>query len=280
MGERITTVERNGLRFGIRDDGPIHGDPIVLLHGFPQDSRVWEAVAPHLHAAGYRTFAPDQRGYSPDARPPRRRDYGLDLLVDDVAALIESVPGGRAHVVGHDWGAAVAWVLAAHRPDLVRTVTAVSVPHPTAFMRSFFTSGQLLRSWYMLAFQLPWIPETLLSREKVARLLLHGTGQPSAATDRDVARLKDRAAVRAGINWYRAVPLSNPKSPFGKITVPALMVWSDDDAAIGSAGVDATARYVSGPYRRETLVGTSHWIPDEEPEKLARSILEHVAVHG
>ena len=147
-------------------------------------------------------------------------------------------------------------------------------------MRSFFTSGQLLRSWYMLAFQLPWIPETLLSREKVARLLLHGTGQPSAATDRDVARLKDRAAVRAGINWYRAVPLSNPKSSFGKITVPALMVWSDDDAAIGSAGVDATARYVSGPYRRETLVGTSHWIPDEEPEKLARSILEHVAAHG
>ncbi|WP_277370821.1 alpha/beta fold hydrolase [Rhodococcus rhodochrous] len=280
MGERITTVERDGLRFDIRDDGPIDGEPIVLLHGFPQDSRSWEAVAPHLHAAGYRTFAPDQRGYSPGARPPRRRDYSLDLLVDDVAALIESVPGGRAHVVGHDWGSAVAWVLAEQRPDLVRTMTAVSVPHPAAFMRSFVTSGQLLRSWYMLVFQLPWIPETLLSREKVARQLLHGTGQPSAATDRDVARLKDRAAVRAGINWYRAVPLSNPKSSFGKITVPALMVWSDKDTAIGSAGVDATARYVSGPYRRETLVGTSHWIPDEEPEKLARLVLEHIAAHG
>ncbi len=108
MGERITTIERDGLRFDIRDEGPIDGEPIVLLHGFPQDSRSWDAVAPRLHAAGYRTFAPDQRGYSPGARPPRRRDYSLDLLVGDVAALIESVPGGRAHVVGHDWGAAVA----------------------------------------------------------------------------------------------------------------------------------------------------------------------------
>ncbi|SUE16367.1 epoxide hydrolase [Rhodococcus gordoniae] len=280
MEERITTVERDGLRFDIRDDGPLDGEPIVLLHGFPQDSRSWDAVAPHLHAAGYRTFAPDQRGYSPGARPPRRRDYLLELLVDDVVALVEAVPGGRAHVVGHDWGAAVAWVLAAHRPELVRTVTAVSVPHPAAFLRSFVTGPQLLRSWYMLVFQLPWIPEILLGKETVARRMLSGTGQPSAATDRDVARLKDRAAVRAGVNWYRAVPLSNPKWSFAKVTVPTLMVWSDKDSAIGPGGVEATARYVTGPYRRETLVGTSHWIPDEEPEKLARLVLEHVAAHG
>ncbi|MGU3585525.1 alpha/beta fold hydrolase [Rhodococcus sp. C26F] len=280
MGERITTVERDGLRFDIRDDGPIDGEPIVLLHGFPQDSRSWEAVAPHLHAAGYRTFAPDQRGYSPGARPRRRRDYRLRHLVDDAVALIDVVPGKNVHVVGHDWGAVVAWGLATRRAELVRTVTAVSVPHPAAFLRAFGTSLQLLRSWYMLAFQVPWIPEILLSNEAIGRSVLRRTGQPAEAAERDSARMADPDAVRGGVNWYRAVPFVDPRATLEPVRVPTLMVWSDGDVAIAPAGVDATARYVSGPYRRETLVGTSHWIPDEEPEKLARLVLEHIAAHG
>lgn len=280
MGDRITTVERDGLRLDVRDEGPLDGEPIVLLHGFPQDSRSWNEVAPHLHAAGYRTLALDQRGYSPGARPARRRDYRIDLLVDDVVALVDSVPGGRAHVVGHDWGALVAWALAAHRPDLVHSMTAVSVPHPAAFLRSFGTSMQLLRSWYILAFQLPWIPEILLSNKMFASAVLRRTGQPSAAAERDAARLADPAAVRGGLHWYRAVPLANVRATMKTVTVPTLMVWSDNDIAIGPAGVEATHRYVSGPYRAETLAGTSHWIPDEEPEELARLVREHVAARN
>lgn len=279
MGERITTLERDGLRFEVRDEGPIDGELVVLLHGFPQDSRSWESVAPHLHAAGYRTVAPDQRGYSPGARPSRRRDYRLQFLVDDVVALVDMLPGRRTHVVGHDWGAVVAWSLAARRPDLIRTLTAVSVPHPAAFLKSFGTSMQLLRSWYMLAFQVPWIPELLLSNETFARTVLHRTGQAPDAAARDAARLTDRGAVRGGVHWYRALALSDPKSSLGRVSVPTLMVWSDDDVAVGASGVDATHRYVEGPYRLETLAGVSHWIPDAEPEVLARYVIEHAGTH-
>src|SRR5690606_23420741 len=156
MNHRITTVERDGLRFDVRDEGPLDGDAIVLLHGFPQDSRSWAEVVPHLHAAGYRTIAPDQRGCSPEDRPARRRDYRLQHLVDDIAALVERLPGRKVDVVGHDWRAAVAWVLAADRPDLVHTLPAVLVPHPAAFLSSIAASLQLVRSWYMHGFQAPW----------------------------------------------------------------------------------------------------------------------------
>ncbi|TCN49005.1 pimeloyl-ACP methyl ester carboxylesterase [Rhodococcus sp. SMB37] len=277
MGERIGTVVRDGLTFDVRDQGPIDGEPVVLLHGFPQDARSWDGVAANLHEAGYRAIAPDQRGYSPRARPRRRRDYRLFHLADDVDALIAQLGAGPVHLVGHDWGAAVAWVLAARRPSAVRTLTAVSVPHPAAFLRSMVTSTQLLKSWYMLAFQLPWIPERLLSVPAVSNAVLRKTGQLPFAAARDVERMGDRPAVRGGLNWYRALPLTDPRSSLGRVEVPTLMVWSDADVAIGRAAVDANPRYVAAPYRLETLGGVSHWIPDEAPDKLADLILAHIA---
>lgn len=281
MGERITTVDRGGLTFDVRDEGPIGGEIVVLLHGFPQDSRSWEGVAPILHDAGYRTIAPDQRGCSPRARPRRRRDYRIPEVTDDAVALIETVgAGSRVHLVGHDWGSVVAWSVAARRPDLVQSLTAVSVPHPAAFLRAFVTSTQLLRSWYMLLFQFPWIPEYLLSNERIANSVLRRSGQPPAAAARDAARLADRSAVRGGVNWYRAMLWADPKATLEPVTVPTLMVWSDCDIAVGPAGVDATPRYVSGPYRSETLAGVSHWIPDEVPDELARLVVEHATVNS
>ncbi|MEE2061308.1 alpha/beta fold hydrolase [Rhodococcus artemisiae] len=276
MGERISTVVRDGLTFDVRDQGPIDGEPVVLLHGFPQDSRSWDDVAADLHEAGYRTIAPDQRGYSPRARPRRRRDYRLFHLADDVDALIAQLGVGPVHLVGHDWGAAVAWASAARHPTVVRTLTAVSVPHPAAFLRSMVTSTQLFRSWYMVAFQLPWIPEKLLTVPAVSNAVLRRTGQLPAAAARDVERMGDRFAVRGGLNWYRALPLTDPRSSLGRVEVPTLMVWSDADVAIGRAAVDANPRYVAAPYRLETLAGVSHWIPDEAPGKLADLILSHI----
>ena len=278
VGERITTVDRAGLTFDVRDEGPIGGEIVVLLHGFPQDSRSWDGVAPILHDAGFRTIAPDQRGCSPRARPPRRRDYSIPLLTDDVVDLVETVAGrSPVHLVGHDWGSVIAWTVASRRPDLIRSLTAVSVPHPAAFLRAFVTSAQLLRSWYMLVFQFPWIPEFLLSNRRISRSVLLGSGQSPAAATRDAARLADRSAVRGGVNWYRAMPWAHPRATLGRVTVPTLMVWSDRDIAVGPAGVDATARYVSGPYRSETLAGVSHWIPDEVPDELARLVVEHAS---
>lgn len=145
---RLSTFERQGLTFEVRDTGPQDGTPVVLLHGFPQTSASWTSVAELLNGQGFRTLAPDQRGYSPGAALSRRRDYRLSELVDDAAALIETAGAGPVHLVGHDWGAAVAWGLAAERADLVRTLTAVSVSHPLAFVYSMFSSGQALKSWY------------------------------------------------------------------------------------------------------------------------------------
>ncbi len=155
---RLLRYRNDGLVFDVRDTGPLDGDPVVLLHGFPERAATWRKVEPLLHAHGLRTYAPDQRGYSPGARPRRRRDYRIQRLVGDVVALAEAI-GRPVHLVGHDWGAAVGWYVAQQRPDLVRTWTAVSVPHPMAFARAALTSRQLLHSWYMLAFQLPRLPE-------------------------------------------------------------------------------------------------------------------------
>ena len=149
--------------FDVLDDGPVDGEPVVLLHGWPERATVWRHVAPILNAAGYRTLAMDRRGFAPGARPKRRRDYKLPILAADVAALIDEI-GGSAHVVGHDWGAAVAWTVAGHYPDQVRTLTAVSVGHPAAFMKAMVKSDQLLKSYYMLAFNLPFLPELLVRR--------------------------------------------------------------------------------------------------------------------
>src|SRR5262245_19601155 len=134
-GRRISSFERDGLVFDVHDRGPLEGDLVVLLHGFPQSARCWDVLAPLLNAAGYRTLALDQRGYSARARPRGRLAYRLPELTGDVLALIAAAgPGDRkAHLVGHDWGAAVAWTLAATRPDAIATLTALSVPHPAAF---------------------------------------------------------------------------------------------------------------------------------------------------
>src|SRR5690606_26265127 len=138
----------DGFTFDVIDGGPVDGDVIVLLHGFPQTATSWSKVAPLLHEAGYRSLAPHQRGYSPGARPSGRRAYSVDRLVADVAALVDTV-GGPVHLVGHDWGAIVAWAVAVERPELLRTLTTVSVPHPMAFLRSMARSTQLLHSYYM-----------------------------------------------------------------------------------------------------------------------------------
>lgn len=272
--QRISTVERDGLEFGVRDEGPIDGEPVVLLHGFPERATSWRYVTPILNAAGYRTLAMDQRGYAPGARPPRRRDYTAAELAADVSVLVDRV-GGSAHVVGHDWGSAVAWALAMTDPDRVRTLTAVSVPHPRAFLESWVKSTQGLKSWYMAFFQLPAVPEFLAARGFFGHFLR----QAGMSRD-DVARFRtevlDDGAFHGGLMWYRALPFSKPGDIAGKVTVPTSLVWSDQDVAIGRWPVDRTAEYVAAPYELVVLAGVSHWIPTEAPDALADAILTRI----
>lgn len=278
--DRITRFSRGSLTFSVCDSGPADGTPIVLLHGFPQNSASWQPVAALLNRAGYRTLTPDQRGYSAQAAPSGRRNYRLTELVDDVAELIEQAALGPVHLVGHDWGAGVAWALAATRPELLRSLTAVSVPHPAAFQLSMIRSTQLFKSWYMLAFQLPWFPEWLIRRDNGPfHRALQDTGQSSAAALRDIRMLRQGNTATTALNWYRALPYSMPLDPSLRrpITVPTLQVWSDGDTAVGRKGHELSREFVAGPWRLVTLAGVSHWIPDEVPEVLAGLIEEHVA---
>ena len=269
--DRITTYDNDGLVFDVLDKGPIDGDPVVLLHGFPQRATSWRQVAPLLHEAGHRTLAPDQRGYSPGARPRRRRDYAVTRMVGDLAALVGRV-GGPVHLVGHDWGAAVGWAAATLRPDLVSTLTAVSVPHPGAFLESFVKSDQLRRSWYMAAFQLPWLPELLLSGGFGQRFL-GSSGMDRQALDRFRAEIVADGALSGGLNWYRGLAFAGPRLARRHVSVPTTLVWSDGDVALGRDGAERTEAFVDGPYTFVELPGVSHWIPEEAPGLLAEAIL-------
>jgi pimeloyl-ACP methyl ester carboxylesterase len=270
--KRIERYRRNDFTFDVIDSGPLNGDPVVLLHGWPQRATMYDQVTPVLNEAGFRTFCPDQRGYSPGARPRSRFAYRIKSLVDDVAALIDEI-GQPVHLVAHDWGAGVAWSLAGRYPDKVRSLTVASVGHPAAFIRSWLVSNQVLKSWYMAVFQLPVLPERMLSkRGGLAETKLAMT---PAMRDRFDREYLGDGALRGGLNWYRSLPLATSHD-MRKVTVPTTLVWSDEDIACGEHQARLTAKYVTGPYELVELNGVSHWIPEEAPAEFAGAILKRI----
>ena len=274
---------RGNLIFDVIDRGPADGPPVVLLHGFPQFNTSWEPVMDRLVAQGYRCLAPNQRGYSPRARPPRRRDYVIDELVADVVVLIDAMGAPKVHLVGHDWGATAAWAVAARAPERLSTMTALSVPHPAAFLKAIPTSRQGLASWYMYLFQLPVVPEKwLLGRGGRGFRWFIGdyAGQSPEATERDLRAMMEPGLLSAALNWYRAIPLADLRKASDKITVPTMYVWSDEDKALLEKGGRDTPRYVSSEYRFEVLRGTSHWMPDECPDAVADLLLDWFSSHA
>lgn len=277
--ERVDQVRRNGLVFDVDDAGPADGDVVVLLHGFPQAASAWSRLASSLQDAGYRTLAPDQRGYSPGARPQDTAAYATRELVDDALAVADAACAERFHVVGHDWGGYVAWALAASEPDRLASVTVMSTPHPRAFAAAA-RHGQALKSWYMVMFQVPGLAE---------RVVRPGTwmwsqlvrGLPKDAVDRYTARMNDPAAFRGALAWYRAAAAErrHPTVRIGDVAVPALMFWGDRDPALGRWAAEHTADHVTGPYRFEVLGGAGHWLPEKRADVMAPVLLEHFAAN-
>jgi len=255
--------------------GPPGGDPVVLLHGFPQSSSTWRPQLDALAAAGYRAVAPDQRGYSPRARPEAPTEYGIGHLADDVLAVADALGAARFAVVGHDWGAVVAWYLAALRPERVRSLTALSVPHPVAFALALASPGgdQRRRSSYIPFFQRTGLAERVLLAGGLS-VMLGATGYPGDVGER-VQAMSAPGALTAALNWYRAIDYGL-LGTVGRIQVPTLFVWSTGDVALGREGAEATAAYVDGRYRFEVLDGVSHWIPEEVPDTLNRLLLDHL----
>ena len=181
------------------------------------------------------------------------------------------------HLVGHDWGANSGWLVAAHRPELVRTWTALSVPHPAAFRTTMFTTRQAAKSWYMAAFQAPRLPERLAARPggRFDREL-----RKSGMTQEEVAQFRreivDDGALTGGLNWYRGMPLTRQGAVRGKVRVPTTLVWSDGDVAISRIPIDRCAAYVDAPYELRVLEGATHWIPTQHPEAVADAVLGRI----
>lgn len=254
--------------------GPADGPLVVLLHGFPQSSWSWRHVWPALAGAGYRVVAPDLRGYSPDARPTDVGAYRMAHLVGDALAVIDAATpaGGPAHLVGHDWGAAIAWHTAARHPDRLRTLTAVSVPHPLAFVEALTADAdQRRRSQYMRDWQSPGTETSLLAGglEQVFG------GVPAVDVERCLAAMREPGALTAALAYYRAQSRADLDG-LGPVSVPTLHVWSDQDAALGRAGAEGTAVHVAGPYRFEVLTGVSHWVPEQAAGPLTELLLQHL----
>jgi pimeloyl-ACP methyl ester carboxylesterase len=272
--QRITSFRNHGLEFEVIDSGPIDGEVVLLLHGWPQTARSWEAVSQRLNAAGYRTLAPNQRGYSPGARPHGRLAYRMSNLVSDIKALIEQI-GRPVYLVGHDWGAAVAWSFSAKYPELVRTLTSVSVPHPGAFMRAMRTREQLRRSYYMAVFQVPKLPEFMVTRFRGAfAQLLTRSGMNKEQVEDVYKDIVDTGALTSTLNWYRAMFFSSPFDLNRKVRVPVMHIWSDRDNALSRRSAELAEQFVTGPYRLVVLTGDTHWVPEQAPDKLAELIRE------
>lgn len=275
-------IDAGGLTFGARAAGPPDGRPVLLLHGFPETSWSWRGLLSTLGAAGYRAVAPDQRGYSPKARPTAIADYGLPNLVADVIDLADTLEMTTFDLIGHDWGGMVAWVTASRHAERVRSLTVLSTPHPEALRAAVGAGGtdQAERSGYIELFQMADKPEQLLlgadGRGSGLRAMFEKTGLGPDLADEYVACLTEPGALTAALNWYRAIDGGFTHS-LAPIVVPTLYIWSTGDQALGRQAAEATAEYVAGSYRFEVLEGVSHWIPEMAPDELARLVLEHLA---
>ena len=266
---------RDGLTHEAVTGGPPDGPPVLLLHGFPQDATAWDRVAPVLQTAGMRTLAPHQRGYAAGARPRRVAAYRLERLVEDAVGLLDHVGVDRVHVVGHDWGGAVAWALAAWHPERVASLTVASTPHPRALAWAVRHADQARRSWYVAGFQVPLLPELVMARA-LRRGALVRTGLPRDDAGRYAARLGTRAALRGPVGWYRAAARPGGRA-VGRVAVPTTLVWGARDPFLGRAAAERTGRYVDADYRFVEL-DAGHWLPERRPGELAQEVLRRAGV--
>ena len=270
--QRIESFHRDGLQFDVTDSGPVGADVVVLLHGFPTDRTSWRRVEPLLHAAGLRTLAPDQRGYCPGARPSEVDAYCLEELVADVLALVDASGRERVHVVGHDWGGGIAWLLAGNHADRVASLTVLSTPHPAAMSRAWNAGwDQRRRSWYMAAFQLPALPERVLAA-RFDRILAR-SGLPPDDCARYAERLATPTALAGPIGWYRAARRSHVRAR--PITVPTTYVWGRRDPFLGPNAAHLTAEHVTGPFELVEL-DEGHWLPERRPRESADAVVRSV----
>jgi len=249
------------------------GRPVVLLHGFPDSGNLWRHQVPVLSVAGYQLIVPDLRGYGHSAKPADVDAYGLLQIAGDVIAILDVLGIERAHVVGHDWGAALSWLLAALRPERVDHLVALSVGHPAAFAQAGLPQRE--KSWYMLLFQFAGIAEQWLSDNDWANFRAWSQ-HPDA--DAAIAELTAGDSLTPALNWYRAnVPpesLVAPRLVLPPVQSPTMGVWSDGDLFLTEAQMIGSQEYVAGSWRYERLSGPGHWMQLEAREEVSRLLAD------
>lgn len=269
-------VRVGDFEFDVDIGGTSDGVPVLLLHGFPETKAAWRPLTTILTGAGLRVIAPNQRGYSPGARPMSADDYGIEHLVSDVIGLLDALGVSDVHLVGHDWGAVVAWFVAAEHTERVRTLTAASIPHPGAFNWALrHDEDQQRRSAYFRLFRKQGAAERVLLAGNSRRLrAMFGDGIDSALVDEHVRLLSEPGALTAALSWYRA--MSAEFATLAPVGVPTTYVWGSGDMAVGRAAAERCGQYVSGPYRFIELAGANHWVPEQATTELADAVLDRV----
>ena len=261
-------VDGTGIEFDVTGDGR----PVLLLHGFPDSGRLWRHQVPALSGAGFRVIVPDLRGYGRSGKPEAVEAYSIPVLAGDVIEVLDSLGVSSAHVVGHDWGAGLAWALASLARGKVDHLVALSVGHPVTFLR---TLEQRQKSWYMLLFQFPGIAERWLTEHNWANFRSWGR-HPDA--DQVIAELAANGSLTPGLNWYRAnIPAESwagPPLQLPPVAAPTMGVWSTGDFALTEVQMTDSAANVSGPWRYERLDGPGHWLQLEAPGELNALLLD------
>lgn len=272
---RTAFVKANGLTFEVDQCGS--GDKFaLLLHGFPESKFSWRYQMPLLAKLGYTVWAPNMRGYGKSSRPPKVSDYHIDHLIADAAALIDAAGGKNALLMAHDWGAVVAWQFAIRKARPLDRLVIMNVPHPACMTREFRTWAQLKKSWYIFFFQIPWLPERLLRarggdpiRRAFVDMAVDKARFPVTVTDEYRRNALEPGALKAMINYYRAAMRAGAAAmnPPGMIETPTLMIWGEEDSALGKATTVGTDQYVR-PLTLRYLPGVSHWVQQEAPERV------------
>jgi pimeloyl-ACP methyl ester carboxylesterase len=266
-------IEVGDVALEVAAHGPEDGTPVLLLHGFPDSGRVWRHQVPALSDAGFRVVVPDLRGYGDSDKPTSVEAYKASRLIGDIVGVLDHLGLGRAHVVGHDWGASLAWGLTLFVPDRVDHLAVLSVGHPTSFRSAGLE--QKMRSFYMLLFLFEGVAERWLSADDWANFR-RWAGHPDA--DAVIADLEKNGSLIPALNYYRANTTAKswverpPKYP--PVEVPTMGIWSSDDGALTEAQMTGSAEHVAGEWRYERVDGTGHWLQLEAPETVNRLLLD------
>lgn len=284
LGEKY--ISTNGIQLHVMQAGPVDGPLVILLHGFPEFWFGWRHQIQPLAEAGFRVWVPDQRGYNLSEKPKGIQAYHIDTLALDIIGLIKAAGQEKAIIVGHDWGAAVAWHLATVYPSWVEKLGILNVPHPTVMIQTLRKSlKQLRKSWYIFFFQIPWLPEWGLGRRDAqgAIELLQRSSKPNTFSNEDLSNYRQAwtqpGALTAMINWYRALirgglgVMFKKPSNLPRITVPTLMLWGKKDIALGQEMAQLSIEICENG-QLIFFEDATHWVQHDEPQQVTQLLLE------